>query len=67
MKIESSIPELGEAYLYGVIGAVQGAYKHIIKPHIENQPVALYAFCGVLGGLAVTKALDFLMPPEVSR
>lgn len=58
MKIESSKPELIEAYILGSVGAAQGFYKHVIQPELQNQPLALYALCGVLGGLVVNRLFD---------
>jgi hypothetical protein len=57
MKIESTQAEQVEAYALGLIGAVQGVYRQVIKPCIENQPIALYALAGVLGGLAIAKLI----------
>lgn len=55
MKVEASKPELIEAWLYGAVGAGRGIIEHVIKPAFEDQPIALYALCGVLGGLAVSR------------
>lgn len=59
MKIEDSTAEIIEAHIYAAVGFVQGVYKHVVAPVIEDQPIAAYAIAGILGGIVVNKLLTY--------